>query len=123
MIHLDTDFLVHALQSGTDEDTKLRGWLEEEESVGLSAMTWAEFFCGPLNPGDRELAEALFPEIEPMTPADAAKGAELFNGTGRRSRSLADCLIAAVALRRGARLATANLDDFRPFVQHGLTLA
>ena len=76
MIHLDTNFLIHALQAGTDEDTKLRAWLEEEESVGLSAMTWAEFLCGPLNPGDRELGEALFPDIEPMTPADSVKGAE-----------------------------------------------
>lgn len=123
MIHLDTNFLIHALQSGTDEDTKLRAWLEEDEPVGLSSMTWAEFLCGPLNPGDQELAEALFPDIEPMTPADSVKGAELFNATGRRSRSLADCLIAAVALRLGARMATANVDDFRPFVPHGLTLA
>ncbi len=86
-------------------------------------MTWAEFLCGPLNPGDRELAETLFPEIEAMKPADSAKGAELFNATGRRSRSLADCLIAATALRVRARMATAIIDDFRPFVPHGLTLA
>lgn len=123
MIHLDTNFLIHALQPGTDEDMKLRAWLEQDESVGLSAITWAEFLCGPLNPGDGELAETLFPDIEPMTPADSVKGAELFNATGRRSRSLADCLIAAVALRLGARMATANVDDFRPFMPHGLTLA
>ncbi len=122
MIHLDTNFLIHALQPGTDEDTKLRAWLEEEESVGISAMTWAEFLCGPLNAGDKDIAEALFPVVEPLIPADAAKGAELFNATGRRSRSLADCLIAAVALRLDARVATRNRDDFQPFVPHGLVL-
>ena len=123
MIHLDTNFLIHALQSGTGEDAKLRAWLEAEESVGISAMTWAEFLCGPLNADDKELAEALFPVVEPLTPADSAKGAEFFNATGRRSRSLADCLIAAAALRLGARIATRNLADFEPFVALGLVMA
>jgi predicted nucleic acid-binding protein len=49
--------------------------------------------------------------------------ADLFNKTGRRSRSLADCLIAAVAIRCGAKLATVNTGDFQVFVQYGLTLA
>ena len=31
--------------------------------------------------------------------------------------------IAAVAMRRGARMATANASDFTPFQTHGLTLA
>lgn len=123
MIHLDTNFLIHALRPGTAEDAKLRAWLEQEQPLGLSAMTWAEFLCGPLNPGDQEVAETLFRVIEAMTPADSLKGAELFNGTRRCSRSLADCLIAAIALRVGARMATANVDDFQPFVPHGQVLA
>jgi len=47
----------------------------------------------------------------------------LFNKTGRRSRSLADCMIAAIAIRCGASLATINTADFQPFVQYGLALA
>ena len=47
----------------------------------------------------------------------------LFNATGRRSRTLADCQIAAVALRCGARDATGNAPDFIPLQKHGLTLA
>ncbi len=123
MIHLDTNFLIHALRAGSEEDWKLREWLREGEGVGVCAMTLAEFLCGPLNVGDRELAEALFPLVEPLYPADSAKGAELFNATGRRSRSLADCLIAATAMRLGARLATRNVDDFAPFGPLGLALA
>ena len=60
---------------------------------------------------------------QPFLASDAHKAAELFNATGRRSRSLADCQIAAVALRCDARLATVNLLDFTPFQNHGLTLA
>ena len=122
MIHLDTNFLIRVVQPGTDEDTKVRAWLRTEP-VSVSAMAWAEFLCGPLQPGERELAETLFPEIEAVTPADAEKAAGLFNATGRRSRTLADCLIAAVALRLGAHVATANADDFKPFAPHGLVLA
>ena len=122
MIHLDTNFLIRVVQPGTDEDTKVRAWLRTEP-VSVSAMAWAEFLCGPLQPGEQELAETLFPEIEAVTPADAEKAAALFNATGRRSRTLADCLIAAVALRLGASVATANADDFKPFAPHGLVLA
>ena len=45
------------------------------------------------------------------------------NQTGRRSRSLADCMIGAVAIRCGAKLATINASDFHPFLPFGLILA
>jgi predicted nucleic acid-binding protein len=54
---------------------------------------------------------------------DTNLAAQLFNHTGRRSRTLADCMIAAVAIRCGVQLATANTADFQPFVTHGLVLA
>jgi predicted nucleic acid-binding protein len=65
----------------------------------------------------------IFPSPEPFIAADAALAASLFNQTGRRSRSLADCMIAAVAIRCGAKLATVNSHDFHPLVAHGLILA
>jgi len=123
MIHLDTNFLIQALRPGTVEETKLRQWLQNGEPPDLSVVAWAEFLCGPLTPEDEVQAETLFPVIDELQPVDARKGAELFNETGRRSRSLADCLIAAVALRCGAEVATANRTDFEPFVPHGLRLA
>lgn len=122
MLHLDTNFLVLGLEPGTTEEASLRGWIEAGESLRISAVAWAEFLCGPLDANDKALALALFSRVEPLLAADAEKGAELFNLTGRRSRSLADCLIAAVAMRCGAKLATGNRADFQPFVSHGLIL-
>ena len=97
--------------------------LRANEPLVMSAMAWAEFLCGPLDAGDEALARALLRTIEPLTAEDAEQGAKLFNVTGRRSRTLADCLIAATAIRCGAPVATANVEDFHPFVAHGLVLA
>jgi predicted nucleic acid-binding protein len=122
MVHLDTNFLILALQSGTEEESRFRAWLQSGEAVGISSVAWAEFFCGPLGADERALAHALFSAVEPLLAADAERGAELFNLTGRRARSLADCLIAAVAMRCGARMATGNRADFQPMTEHGLQL-
>lgn len=122
MIHLDTSFLVSALQRGTVEESKVNSWLTGNESLGASAVAWAELFCGPLSARDEHIARQMFPHVEVLSGADAEVAAQLFNKTGRRSRSLADCMIAAVAIRCGAKLATINTPDFQPFVQHGLIL-
>jgi len=123
MIHLDANFLVCALKPGSAEATKLQGWRAAGETLRISSIAWAEFLCGPLSVQDEVQARQLFSRSEPFLTADAAKAAELFNQTGRRSRSLQDCMIAAVALRCGTRLATGNVSDFRPLTAFGLVLA
>jgi predicted nucleic acid-binding protein len=123
MIHLDTNFLVSALQPGTVEESKVNSWLSGNEIFGTSAVAWAELFCGPLSARDQLIARQMFSHLDVLSGADAEMAAQLFNRTGRRSRSLADCMIAAVAMRCGAKLATINTPDFQPFVQHGLVLA
>ena len=123
MIHLDTNFLIQALVPSSAAGAKLKTWLSDGEDLGISSIAWSEFLCGPLTPTDKELAQLLFPRPNPFLASDAYKAAELFNATGRRSRSLADCQIAAVALRCDARMATANASDFAPFQTYGLTLA
>ena len=123
MIHLDTNFLVHALISNSVAAAKLQAWRRDGEDFGISTIVWSEFLCGPLAQDEQTLAQMLFPSPEPFLVSDAQKSAELFNATGRRSRSLADCQIAAVALRCSAAVATADTSDFAPFQSHGLTLA
>lgn len=80
------------------------------------------FFCGPVPPEQIRLAEALIRDPEAIIASDAAKASELFNATGRRRGTLADCIIAAICLRLNASIATNNLDDFRPFEPFGLRI-
>jgi len=122
MIHLDTNFLIEALMANSDAQAKVQTWKNLSEELSISSIAWSEFLCGPLTQNEEVLAHLLFPAPEPFLPSDAHKAAQLFNATGRRSRSLADCQIAAVAVRCGAGLATSNLSDFTLFEPHGLKI-
>jgi len=122
MIHLDTNFLIQAVVAGSPAHEQFRAWLVAQENLGVSSIAWAEFLCGPLDATAETLAHQIFPNPEPFLSADAKLAAHLFNQTGRRSRTLADCMIAAVAIRCGAKLATGNIADFQMLLQYGLTL-
>lgn len=113
MIHFDTNFLIQALVAGSPVHQQFQTWVDGQECLGLSSIVWAEFLCGPLDAMAESLARQIFPNPEPFLACDAATAATLFNQTGRRSRSLADCMIAAVAIRCGAKLATVNAGDFQ----------
>lgn len=115
IVHLDTSFLVAALKKRSRETVVLERLLSERVPVKVSVVAWAEFLCGPLDDRDRKLATQMVGEPEPLIGEDCVRAADLFNKTGRRRGSLPDCLIAASALRDNARLATANLGDFRRF--------
>jgi predicted nucleic acid-binding protein len=123
VILLDTNFLIRALVHGSPEDLAVRRWLKAGDSIGISAIGWAEFLCGPVAPGDLALVARIVGEPLPFGSADAAVTASLFNVAGRRRHSLVDCMIAAVALRAEAPLATSNPADFRRFEPAGLRLA
>ena len=123
MIHLDTNFLIAALKAGSRQEASLNQWLSANENLAVSVVAWAEFRCGPLSKREQLISRQIFSTIESLSVQDAETAADLFNQTGRRSRSLADCMIAAVAIRCGARLATINAPDFQPFAAFGLSLA
>jgi predicted nucleic acid-binding protein len=123
MIHFDTSFLIQTVVAGSPAHEKFQGWTLAQEDCNASSIAWAEFLCGPLDAPAEAIARQIFPNPEPFLPADAVLAARLFNQTGRRSRSLADCMVASVAIRCGAKLATSNTADFQPFLSHGLILA
>ena len=123
MIHLDTSFLIRALDPGSAEDRKLRGWMGKGETLGMSAVAWAELLCGPLAPSEMELVAEIVGQRRDFTPEHAVMAARLFNESGRRRGSWIDCMIAAAALADGASIATANVADFRRFETSGLELA
>lgn len=120
MIHLDTSFLIRALLVGSPEDLMLRDWLMRGADLGMSAVAWAEFLCGPVEPKHVEAASILIGACVPFGKAEAATAAALYNGSGRRRGSFADCMIAATALVSRASLATGNPADFRAFEATGL---
>ncbi len=123
MIHLDTNFLVGLAHNSFREDGLLRRWLADGRPLGTSAVAWVEFLCGPLQPGAEPKVRSLVGEPEPFTSDDATRAAELFNATGRRRGSLTDCMIAAVALRFDAAVATSDAAHFSRFVSLGLKIA
>ena len=122
MIHIDTSFLIRALTKGSSEARRLRRWLGDGESLGISAISWTEFLCGPVDTEEMELATDILREQVPFLPKDSIMAARLFNLNGRRRGSLTDCMIAATAIRCGAALATSDLADFRQLAPLGLKL-
>ncbi|HLA77332.1 MAG TPA: PIN domain-containing protein [Vicinamibacteria bacterium] len=122
MIHLDTSFLIRALVRGSTEDQLLRDWLRKGEPLGMSTVAWAEFLCGPVDVAQRQMVDLIVSQRTPFAEDDAVLAARLFNDSGRRRGSLADCMIAAAAIREKAPLATKNPSDFERFRSAGLRI-
>ena len=123
MIHLDTSFLIGALDPGSQEDSRLRGWIGANEPLGISTVAWAEFLCGPVDDAALSVASVVVGRQSPFTDEMAVIAARLFNGSGRRKGTMVDCMIAATALAEEAAVATSNPDDFSRFEAFGLALA
>ncbi len=123
MIHVETSFLIRSLVRGSREDHRLREWLGAGTEIGLSTLAWTEFLCGPVDSGQIELVKRITGDPVPFIAEDGMLAARLFNSGGRRRGSLIDAMIAAVAVRSGARLATSNTADFVRWVSAGLDLA
>ena len=123
MIHLDASFLIRAFARGSREDARLRGWFRANEPLGMSAIAWAEFLCGPVDEPVSTIASAMVGQHSPFTEQTAVIAARLFNGSGRRRGTMVDCMIAATALVEEAAVATSNPDDFSRFESFGLILA
>lgn len=122
IVHLDTSFLVGMHRRGGPEDHRVSEWLRRADELQVSAVAWGEYLCGPLSWDDLEFSQALLSAVLPLDEPDAELAGELFNFGGRRKHSLADCFIAATAIRARAPLATSNRADFERFESAGLRL-
>ena len=124
VILLDTNVLVRMLVGGTAAAEAVSRWIAAGESLGTSAVCWYEFESGPVDAAGLALAStAIMDRILPFTADHAREAARLWNAAGRVRRRRVDAMIAAVAVVSGARLATSNVDDFRPFGDLGLAVA
>lgn len=121
-IHLDTSFLIRALDPSSSEWGALREWLKARRPLALSTLAWGEFLCGPLDPDDVPIARRLVRRQVPIGAPEAEEAARLFNASGRRKGSLGDCIIAATALLDGGVLATSDRGDFGRLAGEGLEL-
>lgn len=122
-IHLDTNALI-ALADPTQFIVAL---VRDRVILGIlpatSAVAWHEFVRGPLTPDELLRVERVVGDrIQPVTRSTSELAARLFNATGRRRASTADCFIAASAIETNAELLTADTDDFKPYVPLGLRL-
>ncbi|MGI8482518.1 MAG: type II toxin-antitoxin system VapC family toxin [Chthoniobacterales bacterium] len=123
LVALDSNFLIDVLVAGSPHSRNLDAWLRAGSLIQISAIAWSEYLCGPLDAERIPTARKLVRSVEPFIEEDAELASELFNRTGRRSRSHVDCMIAAHAIRRRAILATLNVQDFRRFEKFQLRLA
>ncbi len=123
MICLDTNYLILALVPDTPEAERVCGWLRDGEPIGIPAVAWYEFLCGPVTEEEVDLANAICTAgALALDATRAAEAARLFHAAGRPRRLRVDAMIAGTAVAVGARLATNNRGDFQPFVAFGLTL-
>jgi predicted nucleic acid-binding protein len=124
MIHLDANYLIRAGSPPSAAERSVQGWLERGEQLAASSIAWAEFLNGPVELDQvRRMEVIVGGRILSFGRNEAEVASRLFNRTGRRRGSQADCFIAATAICGRAALATENKRDFQLFVAQGLQLA
>jgi uncharacterized protein len=134
----DVQILFYAIDPTSERHAPAARWLEDAindpEPLGLAWLTIHQFFrlgTNPVFPGcmtDREavewVKEWIDAGVEMIDDADVRWDLvlELVHGSRRSLRNaIDDAHLAAVAISRGATLASFDR-DFEPFVSHGLRL-
>ncbi len=113
-VHLDTDFLVHALSHAGPERRRLLRVAGSEPELQMSAVAWYELASGPRTPEQLAVARSLFPEdgVVPFSEELATIAADVFRQLGSPRRRAADIAIGVTAASLGAALLTRNATDF-----------
>ena len=113
-VHLDTDFLVHALSGSGSDRRRLLEIAESGRPIEMSAVAWYEFSRGPRTPEQLAMAKAFLTDdgIIPLSEQIASAAAEVFRQLGSPRRRAADIVIGVTAASRNAILLTHNAGDF-----------
>lgn len=123
MLHLDANILIALDREEPEVVRRVFRWVSEGDALLVSSVVWYEFLIGPYTNEGLTLIKSLIKKPPlPFTQKDAEKAAELYNQTGRARSRKVDTMVAVIALRNGGRLVTRNVEDFRPFQEHGLEL-
>ncbi len=122
-VHLDTNSLAELVVPVSELGDSILAWVSGGNRIAASTVAWSEFCNGPLTEFARETAViSLDGLIISFDQAMAERASQLFNSTGRRRGSHADCMIAATAIISDAPLSTLNLRDFERFIPFGLRI-
>lgn len=113
-VHLDTDFLIHALSEAGPVRQRLIQLAESEQILEMSALAWYEFSRGPRTPEQLAVGRSFLAEdgVIPLSEQFAAAAAEVFRQLGSPRRRAADVAIGVTAASRGATLLSLNARDF-----------
>ena len=113
-LHVDTDFLIYALQTAGRERRRLLEVAESNHALCISSVAWYEFSRGPRTPEQLATARALFAEdgVIAFSETLAATSADVFRRLGSPRRRAADIAIGVTAASHDATLLTRNARDF-----------
>ena len=112
---LDTSVLIDALRSRNARRQLLARLVNEGHHFSTTALNIAEIYAG-IRPGENELTGALLDSLEchQLTASSGRRAGLLKNEWARKGRtlSLADTIIAAIAIEKECSLMTDNRKDF-----------
>jgi predicted nucleic acid-binding protein len=120
---LDTDALIDFSKQREPAASRITSWIDVGETVGVCAITVAEFAAGlsaaQLGEWEDFLTSLTYWEISPYSAMLAGQDRYVFAREGK-AISITDCLIAAVARHKDALVVTGNvkhypMDDVRVF--------
>lgn len=113
-VHLDTDFLIHALGRAGAERRRLSELTDQAVPVRMSALAWYEFCRGPRTNQELAVARAFLLEdgVVPFTEDLALNSALTFRRLRAARRRANDIGIGVTAAASEALLLTRNAADF-----------
>jgi predicted nucleic acid-binding protein len=95
---------------------RLRGLIEDDEAIAITDVVAMEVLAGARRPGEASALQRLLGRARPLPTRpffDHEAAARIFRACrakGEIPRSLADCMIAAVAIRTGVPVLHADRD-------------